>query len=65
MNYLSNGIRSSILNSVNLEDFFTKQVKSELNQAGYKADIYYHAFFTVGDLLKGCSLVREDLIYKR
>ncbi len=52
------------LKVVNLEDFFSEQVKSELVQAGYKADVYYHSSFTTGDLPKGLQEIKQDLVYK-
>lgn len=47
-----------------LEDFFAKQVKDELVQVGYQADVYYHASFTTEDPPKGLPKIKQDLIYK-
>lgn len=51
------------LKVISIEDFFVEQVKSELMQAGYQADVYYHASFATGDLPKGFS-GKQDLFYK-
>jgi hypothetical protein len=47
------------LKVVNLEEFFTAQVQRELEETGYKSDVYYHASFTVGQ-----AEIMRDLIYK-
>ncbi len=52
------------LKVIELEDFFAEQMKSELEQAGYRANVYYHASFVVEDVPKGISAVNQDLIYK-
>lgn len=52
------------LKVINLEDFFVEQVKKELKQAGYKSNVYYHASFEIGDLPKGLSGIKQDLVYR-
>lgn len=52
------------LQVINLEDFFVEQVKNELMEAGYETDIHYHNSFTCGDLPKGLSGIKQDLVYK-
>lgn len=52
------------LKVVELEVFFTEQVKQELEQTGYKTNAYYHASFSTGEISKNASEVKQDLIYK-
>lgn len=52
------------LKVIDFEGFFVEQVKSELEQVGYTADVYYHASFTTGDLPEGASGIQQDLVYK-
>lgn len=52
------------LQVIHLEDFFAKQVSQELLEAGYETEIYYHNSFTSGELPKGLSAVKQDLVYK-
>jgi hypothetical protein len=59
------------LKVIELEDFFAEQVQKELEQTGYKADIYYYASFATGELPQGISdpsklnkPLTEDLLYK-
>jgi hypothetical protein len=56
--------REHHLKVIALEDFFIGQIKDDLQQAGYSADIYYHASFTTGEVSKELSAVKQDLIYK-
>lgn len=52
------------LKVVNLEDFFSDQVKNELEKIGYNTNVYYHNSFTTGEMPKSGSAVNQDLIYK-
>lgn len=52
------------LKVINLEDFFAEQVKNELIEAGYEAEIYYHNSFTCDDVPKGLPGIKQDLLYK-
>lgn len=52
------------LKVIELESFFTEQLSNELKQTGYKSRVYYHSSFTTGDLPKGLSGIKQDLIYK-
>lgn len=52
------------LKVINLEDFFVEQLKNELAEAGYEADIFYHNSFSCGDLPKEFSAIKQDLVYK-
>jgi hypothetical protein len=62
VNKLQNKLNLKI---IELEDFFVEQVKQELEQTGYKANVYYHASFSTGELPKGIiSEVKQDLVYK-
>lgn len=47
-----------------LEDFFVEQVKNELIESGYEAEVHYHNSFTCGDLPKELSGIKQDLVYR-
>lgn len=52
------------LQLIYLEDFFSEQVKKELQEAGYASDVYYHASFVRGDAPAKVSGFTKDLVYK-
>jgi hypothetical protein len=52
------------LKVITLDDFFSYQIKEELEEVGYKANIYYHASFARGPLPKDLPNIKQDLLYK-
>lgn len=52
------------LKVIDLEAFFIKQVSKELAQIGYKAKIYCHASFKIGDHPNNLLDIEQDLIYR-
>ena len=53
------------LRVIELEEFYVEQVKKDLEQTGYKANVYYHASFETGKLPQVVSCdFEQDLLYK-
>ncbi len=52
------------LKVLSLEDFFVEQTQKDLEQVGYKTNVYYHASFTSGSPPNEISEIKQDLIYK-
>lgn len=57
-------IAKSNLEIINMEEFFIERIKKDLEEAGYEADVYYHAAFEVGNLSAGLSPSSQDLVYR-
>jgi hypothetical protein len=52
------------LNVIILEEFYAEQVKNELAEVGYEADVHYHNSFACADISNKYSEINKDLAYK-